>query len=328
MSILSSRRRTPPTVVWAASLAILMIIAACAALAVGLWSKMGQVEALETQVTALQGERQALESSLGSLQETAAATEKRLAALEANDPAQQLAALQQAVDSATGSQKVDELRASFAGIQAQVDGFQSDLDGLASRLDSLQAGNSGASSSEVRIQVTPQKQGHNLSCESSAASMAARYQGVDLSEAAALAALPLNDNPNLGFRGNVDGPTGGIEDYGVYAGPVIAVLDANGLHATLVSGGLDGVRAAIARGNPVIAWVTYRLLPSTPVLETIGGQQVTLVPNQHVVVVTGYDSAGFWANDPWEGGESYYTAADLARAMGYFGNMAVEVAGP
>jgi uncharacterized protein YvpB len=277
---------------------------------------------------ALQTERQALESSLSTLQDTATATEQRLAALEAKDPALQLAALQKAVDSATAGQEVDELRASLAAIQGQVQGFQADLDGLASRLDSLQGGSAGGRPAQARIQVAPQKQQHNLSCESSAASMAARYHGVDLSEAAVFSALPLNDNPNLGFRGNVDGPTGGIQDYGVYAAPIMAVLNASGLQASPVTGGLDGIRDAIARGNPVIAWVTYRLLPSTPVLETIGGQQVTLVPNQHVVVVTGYDSGGFWANDPWEGIERYYSADDLARSMGYFGDMALEVAGP
>ena len=328
MNNTSSRRRTPPTVVWLGLATIVAVIAACAVLAVVVWQKAGQVEALETQVLALQNERQALESHLRTLQDAATATEERLAALEANDPAQQLAALQRAVDSATGNQQVDELRASLASIQAQVDGFQSDLDGLSSRLESQQAGSAGALPAEARIQVTPQKQAHSLSCESSAASMAARYQGVNLSEADVLAALPRNDNPNLGFRGNVDGPLHGIQDYGVYAGPIMAILNANGLRASPVSGGLDGIRAALARGNPVLVWVTYQMQPSTPVLETIAGQEVTLVPNQHVVVVTGYDSEGFWADDPWDGRENYYSTADFARGMGYFGNMALEVAGP
>jgi uncharacterized protein YvpB len=328
MNNTSSRRRTPPVVVWLVLATVVAIIAASAVLGVGLWRKAGQVEALETQVLALQGERQALESSLGALQDAATATEKRLSVLEASDPAEQLAALQRAVDSATGSQQVDELRASLASIQTQVDGFQSGLDDLSTRLDSLRAGSTGALPAEARIQVTPQKQAHNLSCESSAASMAARYHDVDLSEADVLAALPRNDNPNLGFRGNVDGPLHGIQDYGVYAGPIMAVLNANGLHAGPVPGGLDGIRAAVARGNPVLVWVTYHMLPSTPVLETVAGQEVTLVPNQHVVVVTGYDSEGFWADDPWDGREVFFATADFARGMSYFGDMALEVAGP
>ncbi len=325
MTTIGPRRRTPPMAVWVVLVSFVAIAAVCALLVVLLRGKAEKVALLEAQVAALQDERLSLESRLGVLQDSAAVTEQRLAALEASDPAQKLAALQQAVDAANGTQQVEDLRVTLNAIQAQVDGFQSDLDGLTDRLNSL-SGSSPSLPAEARIQVVPQKQAHNLSCESSAASMAARYHGLDLSEADVLAALPLSENPYLGFRGNVDGPTGGIQDYGVYAGPIKAILEANGLRALPVSGGLDGIRAALARGNPVIAWVTYQLVAATPVEQTISGQQVTLVPNQHVVVVTGYDAEGFWANDPWTGLEVYYSAADLARSMGYFGDMALEVA--
>jgi uncharacterized protein YvpB len=158
--------------------------------------------------------------------------------------------------------------------------------------------------------------------------MVAHYHGLNLSEAEVLAALPLNDNPHLGFRGNVDGPYGGIEDYGVYAGPIMGILNSRGLRAWLVEDGLAGIRAAVARGNPVIAWVTYNLLHANPVETTIDGQSVTLVPNQHVVVVTGYDDGGVWANDPYTGEEVRYLAAEFERGMSYFSDMAIEVAPP
>jgi uncharacterized protein YvpB len=181
---------------------------------------------------------------------------------------------------------------------------------------------------QARLPVTRQRQSHSLSCESSAASMVAQYHGVPLSEADILAALPQHDNPHLGFRGNVDGPTGGIEDYGVYAAPIMAILNDRGLQAWLVQGGLDGIRIAIARGNPVVAWVTYNCLPSVPAMATIGDETVTLVPYQHAVVVIGYNPEGVWANDPYDGQEDFYPAADFERAMAYFGNMALEVAAP
>ncbi len=155
--------------------------------------------------------------------------------------------------------------------------------------------------------------------------MVAQYLGVPLSEAEVVAALPYDDNPYLGFRGNVDGPTGGIADYGVYAGPIIEVLNSHGLQAWPVEAGVEGIKAAVARGHPVIAWVTYDCMVSAPVEVNIGGQQVSLTPNQHVVVVTGYDAEGVWANDPWDGQEDYYLYADLQRAMSYFGDMAIEV---
>jgi len=327
MTTIGPRRRTPPKAVWVVPVSFVAIAAVCALFVVLLRDKAEQVAALEAQVAVLQDERLSLESRLRVLQDSAAVTEQRLAALEASDPAQKLAALQQAVEAATGAQQVEDLRVALASIQAQVDGFQSELDSLTARLSSMSDG-SVSPPAEVRIQVAPQKQAHNLSCESSAASMAARYHGFNLSEAEVLAALPLSENPYLGFRGNVDGPTGGIQDYGVYAGPIKTILEANGLMALPVSVGLDGIRAALARGNPVIAWVTYQLVAATPVVQTIEGQQVTLVPNQHVVVVTGYNSEGFWAIDPWTGLEVYYSAADFARSMGYFGDMALEVAAP
>jgi len=95
-----------------------------------------------------------------------------------------------------------------------------------------------------------------------------------------------------------------------------------------LEGGVAGIKAAIARGHPVIAWITYNCLPGTPVETEVSGQVVTLVPNQHTVVVTGYNAQGVWANDPWDGQEDFYSYADFERAMSYFGDMAIEVASP
>jgi uncharacterized protein YvpB len=158
--------------------------------------------------------------------------------------------------------------------------------------------------------------------------MAAKYHGIPLSEAEVLAALPLSDNPHLGFRGNVDGPTGGIKDYGVYAGPILDILNSQGLQAWPVEEGLNGIKEALARGNPAIAWVTYDCQTSTATAQMIGDQEVVLVPYQHVVVVTGYNAAGVWANDPWDGQEDFYATTDFERAMSYFDDMAIEVASP
>jgi uncharacterized protein YvpB len=162
--------------------------------------------------------------------------------------------------------------------------------------------------------------------------MAARYHGVDLSEAEIMAALPYHANPHLGFRGNVDGSPGGLEDYGVYARPIIAVLNARGLDARLTDGGPANIRAAIARGNPVVAWITYNCQASAgaraPTTIAVEGETVTLIPFEHAVVLIGYDEAGMWANDPWDGKEDYYATADLERCMSYFGPMAIEVMAP
>ena len=328
----TNRRRSPPLVIWAALGLLVTISVAAVTLGLLAWQETQRVQDLEAQVQTLRAERQSLQQQLSALQDTAAAMETRLLMLENNDPAQQLALLQEKLETANDTQQVVELRESLTSIENQVNGFQGTVEALASKIEALEAGHDPETGENLpalaRIDVTPQRQSRNLSCESSASAMVAQYHGVNLTEADALAALPLNDNPYLGFRGNVDGPTGGIEDYGVYAGPVIELLRDAGLLAWQIEGGLPAIKAAIARGNPVIAWVTYDCTPSVPQETVIDGQTVVLVPNQHVVVITGYNDSGVWANDPWDGQEEFYAYADLERSMGYFGGMAIEVAAP
>ncbi len=328
----NGRRRAPPLLIWLILALAAVSIAALAALVVLAVQQSNQIRALEGQVEAVQRDSQDSFGRQAALQATAVAMEDRLAFLEANDPAQQIAALQAAVGTADSSQELYELRTSLSDIQARVDGFQATLDGLSDRIAAMQVpedpDTTGALPAEARLTVAAQRQSHTLSCESSAASMVAGFHDLGLTEAEVMAELPLNDNPHLGFRGNVDGPTGGIEDYGVYAEPIMAILNSHGLSASPVDGGLGGIRAAIARGNPVIAWITYNCLVSVPTLVAIDGASVTLVPNQHVVVVTGYTAEGVWANDPWDGAEDFYINADFERALGYFGNMALEVGAP
>src|SRR5581483_7785756 len=66
------------------------------------------------------------------------------------------------------------------------------------------------------------RQQRPLTCEASAASMGTR--GV-LKEAQIMAVMPHNPNPNLGYRGDPNGPEDRHQvNYGVYAAPVHAAL--------------------------------------------------------------------------------------------------------
>jgi uncharacterized protein YvpB len=304
---------------------------ACAGSGFLTFQQSQQIEALQAELEATNKERQDLDAQLAALQGTLADLGNRLATLEGHDLDRQLASLQAATETASSPQEIAGLKASLVEIQARLGHSQTVWDDLVARVELLESeAERGTQTppSEVHLSVARQRQSHNLSCESSAASMVAGYHGIPLSEAEVLAALPLSDNPYLGFRGNVDGPTGGIEDYGVYAGPILDILTNRGLQAWPVEGGLDGIKGALARGNPVIAWITYDCWPSTPTSQMIGDQEVILVPYQHVVVVTGYSDSGVWANDPLDGQEDFYATADFERAMGYFGDMAIEVASP
>lgn len=173
------------------------------------------------------------------------------------------------------------------------------------------------------------QQGHSLSCESSSAAMAANYFGVGVNEETIVGALPRHDNPHLGFRGNIDGPYGGTEDYGVYAEPIRQILAQFGLEVEHLTGGIDEIKAQIRRGRVVIAWVTYNLQVQTPQqVTTSDGQIVTLIPYQHTVLVTGYNPNGLWINDPYSGTQTFAGEADFQRSFAYLGNMALVVGPP
>jgi uncharacterized protein YvpB len=173
------------------------------------------------------------------------------------------------------------------------------------------------------------KQQHSLSCESSAASMAANFFGVTASEQGILDALPRHENPHLGFRGNVDGPYGGIEDYGVYAEPIRAALAELGLEVEHLSGGIEAIREHLRQGRLVIAWITYELQPQSPSQVLLSdGQVVTLVPYEHVVLVVGYNQEGLWVNDPYSGTRTFYAEGDFVRSFAYLGNMGLVVNRP
>lgn len=207
--------------------------------------------------------------------------------------------------------------------------MRSEIEDLANEVESLKSAGpeEEISSAEVKLDVPRYKQAHSLTCESAAASMVANFYRIPLSEEEIIEALPRDDNPNLGFRGRLDGVPGGLTNYGVYAEPIREVLIANGLEVTYIENGLEGIERALDRRHPVIAWVTYRLRRQQPVEITLNsGQKVKMVNYEHTVVVTGYNQEGFWVNDPFDGQEYFYNSTDLARAFGYLDNMALEVA--
>lgn len=140
------------------------------------------------------------------------------------------------------------------------------------------------------------RQQHPLSCEAAAAYVASTMLGVRLDEDAILAALPRDPNPNLGFRGNVDGPTGGTDDYGVYAPPIVIAINqlggVRGLQARQISGEVE-LRAEVAKGHPVVVWITSNLRPGLRLPQP----GYYLVRGEHAVTVIGIDSSDIIASD-------------------------------
>lgn len=177
------------------------------------------------------------------------------------------------------------------------------------------------------------QQERSLSCEASAAAMAAQYHRLAVNESDILGALPLHENPHLGFRGNVDGPHGGLTDYGVYAAPIREVLIGLGLQVEPFAGGMDQIKGHIGQGRPVLAWITYDLQVQVPEQRLLAGandplQAVSLVPYEHAVLIVGYNREGLWIHDPFDGTRQFYTESEFWRSFGYLGQMALVIGPP
>jgi len=150
--------------------------------------------------------------------------------------------------------------------------------------------------------VTGQSQALPLDCESRSAVDWANYFGVWVDEIKFYEGLPDSDNPDLGFVGSVYGTWGQLppNPYGVHAEPVAARLRKHGLSAVAHRQfGWDALRAEIADGRPVIAWIVGSKYPGyydyvvngIPEYYPIeAGTVTTAARYEHTVIITGYTS--------------------------------------
>lgn len=168
-------------------------------------------------------------------------------------------------------------------------------------------------------------QQHYLSCEYSATRAAVARWGIQLSEADFINNIPTNDNPHLGFRGNIDGSWGGIYDYGIYAEPIARFLATKGLNTKLIWNGVDSIKEELSYGRPVVVWVVGGMGYSSTVEASAAGQNFLLMPLEHAVTLYGYDDQGVYVADPGFGTYDYYAWADFQRSWNYLGNMAMSV---
>ncbi len=141
--------------------------------------------------------------------------------------------------------------------------------------------------------ITGHHQFFSLGCEAAAAKDWANYFHKDFNEFEFQYRLPLSDNPDLGFVGDVNSPWGQVPpySYGVYAGPVADLLNAYGIPAKAFKGyTLEQIKAKIAQDKPVIAWVIGNVVGGVSSIYTDSqGNQVVVAAYEHVVIVTGYN---------------------------------------
>jgi len=131
-----------------------------------------------------------------------------------------------------------------------------------------------------------------LGCEASAAKDWANYFGRDFNEFEFQYRLPLSDNPDYGFVGDVNGPWGQTPPYayGVYAGPIADLLNSYGITAKAYKNyTLEQLKAKLAQGIPAIVWVIGNMVGGLPAhYIDKSGRTVIVAAYEHVVVVTGY----------------------------------------
>ncbi len=135
-----------------------------------------------------------------------------------------------------------------------------------------------------------------LSCEARSATDWAAFFGVKFDEMDFVRGLPLSDDPDRGFVGDINGDWGNLppEAYGVHAAPVARLLRQYGLPAVSQRYmRLDALRAEIAAGRPVIVWVTGHVEAGDGLVYSAGDGRRTIVARfEHTVIVVGYDEKG------------------------------------
>ena len=143
------------------------------------------------------------------------------------------------------------------------------------------------------LNISGHRQYFPLGCEAATAKDWANYFGKDFNEFEFQYKLPISDNPDLGFVGSVNSPWGQVPPYGygVYAGPVAALLNTYGIPAKAYKGyTLEQIKAKIAADKPVIVWVIGNVVGGVPAEYTDAHGNKTLVAAyEHVVIVTGYN---------------------------------------
>jgi uncharacterized protein YvpB len=187
-----------------------------------------------------------------------------------------------------------------------------------------QALREGPSSAQIASVPLIQQQ-HHLSCEYAAASTVTRFWGRPVTEDDFIRAIPLDPNPHVGYRGNIDAGWGGIDNYGIYAEPLVPVLEAQGYRAAVFYGPPQRLKAEIAAGRPVVVWIAGVPGRLTSQVETTAGRQFSLTPFEHALVVTGYDSTQVSVMDVAHGTNSAFAWPDFLQRWSYFDEMALAI---
>jgi uncharacterized protein YvpB len=167
-----------------------------------------------------------------------------------------------------------------------------------------------------------------LSCEARSAADWGAFFDVAIDELEFLHALPISDDPDRGFVGDVQGEWGNIPPnaYGVHAPPVARLLRDYGLPAQSQRYMTwEALRAEIAAGRPVLVWVTGHVEEGVGQIYTAAdGRRTIVAPFEHTVIVVGYDEDSVTVVD---GANTYRRSLErFLASWGALRNMAITAA--
>jgi len=179
------------------------------------------------------------------------------------------------------------------------------------------------------------KQTRPLNCEFQSASDLVWYYGYPYAwdEIFAQVGPDPNGNPHVGFVGDsLDDPPGGIypHGYGVYAEPIAKGLQELGIYTEVYYGkSAAWLREQLAAGHPVMVWATAGMIPGrAEYWTTQDGQRVKGVRGEHTYLVIGYDDAGVWVGDPWDGQRKHYPWQAFLSSWDILNRMSLMVVDP
>lgn len=180
--------------------------------------------------------------------------------------------------------------------------------------------------SEARISgLAGHRQTLSLSCELRSAADWAGFFGVNIDEMEFFHRLPVSDNPEVGFVGDVNGDWGYLppKAYGVYAGPVAELLRAYGARAQAGRNlSWEALQQEIIAGRPVLVWIVGHVWDGKPVNYTAQDGQTTVVARyEHTVILIGYSATRVTVVD----GENRYSRplTTFLHSWSVLGNMAI-----
>ncbi len=179
----------------------------------------------------------------------------------------------------------------------------------------------------VNLRVKGEAQQRSLSCESRSACDLLAHYGRPMDEGAFRLGIPITDNPDTGFVGDVDGPGGQLPPagYGVHAEPLARRLEEVGFAAYAVRGmDLDALRTHLAEGRPVIVWATSQLDAPAPVtMRDAQGRRFVVARGEHTFLAVGYEPGRILLVDSATGRERAVPFARFDASWAVLGRQAV-----